>query len=88
MGGPKSLKALRDGEPRGLIPILLFKYGNETEKIKTYISYFTNIRVPWAKKKLFCVIHPLLPPMKTFAFGRKSFHSREEGSGENYKLDP
>ena len=46
VGGPKSRKALRAGEPRGLIPIPLSRYGNETEKIKTYINYSTKIRVP------------------------------------------
>ena len=59
VGGPQC-EALRAGEPRGLIHIPLLRYGNETEKIQTYISYSTKIRVPWAKKKLFCVLHP--PP--------------------------
>ena len=50
--GSPQCKALRGGEPWGLIPIPLLRYGNETEKIKTYISYSTKIRVPWAKKKV------------------------------------
>ena len=37
VGGPQC-EALRAGEPRGLIHIPLLRYGNETEKIQTYIS--------------------------------------------------
>ena len=84
--GSPQCKALRAGEAWGLIPIPLLRYGNETEKIKTYISYSTKIRVPWAKKELFCVLHPLLPPMKTFAFGKPIFIGGRRG--ENHKLDP
>ena len=102
VGGPQC-EALRAGEPRGLIHIPLLRYGNETEKIQTYISYSTKIRVPWAKKKLFCVLHPppLLPPMKT---PRGPIHSMAKAmewigflggknfhrreEGENHKLDP
>ena len=78
VGGPKSRKALRDGEPRGLIPIPLLRYGTETEKIQTYISYSTNIRVPWAKKSCSALFTPsslqwklLLLKGKIFIGGRR-----------------
>ena len=63
VGGPKSRKALRDGEPIGLIPIPLFKYGNETEKIKTYIEikrfYSSKFHQSYIEKHNLCTpLHP------------------------------